>query len=133
MSGDPSRGSASALGTGVSDFDRIRTLASVLASSNSYQLDPSVDGLADATFEDVFPSRARGRFLVQSAGSDGIYLNTADPGWAENSISDGMSEFYIEFGNSYIDQAGNRYTDENGAFTNIDLFEPFDDLLFGTK
>ncbi len=132
MSADPTTGSASVIGAAVADLERIRTLASLLASSNSYQLDPSVNGLSNAEFEEVFPSRARGRFLVQSAGSDGIYLNSTDPGWAENAHTDG-GEYHIDFGNSFFDQGNIRYTDQNGAFTNIDLFEPFDDLIFGTK
>jgi len=133
MSGDPRTGSASALGTGVGDdLDRIRTLASVLASPSSFQLDPSVDGLEDAGFEDVFPSQARGQFIVHSAGSDGIYLSSTDTGWSQNGHS-GASEFHIDFGNSYFDQSDVRYTDDNGAFTTIDLIDPFDDLMFGTK
>jgi prepilin-type N-terminal cleavage/methylation domain-containing protein len=132
MSADPLTGRASTIGAGVADLERLRTLASLLASSNSYQLDPSVDGLENANFEEVYPSRARGRFLVHSAGTDGIYLNSTDPGWAENGHSDG-TEYHIDFGNTYFDQNNVRYTDDNGAFTNIDLFEPFDDLMFGTK
>ncbi len=132
MSADPLTGRASTIGAGVADLERIRTLASVLASSSSYQLDPGVDGLENANFDEVFPSRSRGRFLVHSAGTDGIYLNSTDPGWAENARSSG-GEYHIEFGNSYLDQNNVRYTDGNGAFTNIDLFDPFDDLMFGTK
>ncbi len=131
MSADPTTGSASVIGAAVADLDRIRTLASVLASSNSYQLDPGVDGLVNANYEEVFPSRARGRFLVQSAGTDGIYMSSTDPGWSENANT--SSAYHIDFGNSYMDQNNVRYTDVNGAFTNIDLFEPFDDLMFGTK
>ena len=135
MAGDPAGGRASTLGSGVlSDMDRLRTLGSILASSSSFQLDPNVDGLEDATYNQVFPTHARGRFIVHSAGSDGVFLNHQDDGWKENGHSNyGSGEFYLDFGNSYFSHGDVRYTDDSGAFINIDLIDPFDDLMFGAK
>lgn len=131
MAGDPNGGSTSVIGGGVNDIDRIRTLATVLASPSSFLLDPSVDGLGDAEFTQVFPSTPRGRFMVQSAGSDGIFLSNTSDGWASSGNT--LGGFSLDFGNNYISQNDARITDDNDAFTNIDLFESFDDLLTGTK
>ncbi len=132
MSGDPLVGSASAIGTGVDDDQRIMTLATMLASPSSYQIDPAVNGLDGAYFGHVFPSQPRGRFMVHSAGADGIYMDGAGDGWKTSGYSDGGA-FHLDFGNNYISQAQERIVDRNGAFTNIDLMESFDDVLVGSK
>ncbi|MEQ9205938.1 MAG: prepilin-type N-terminal cleavage/methylation domain-containing protein [Phycisphaerales bacterium] len=135
MAGNPANGRASTLGSGVTNVnERLQTLGSVLASSSSFQLDPNVDGLEDADADQVFPTHARGRFIVHSAGSDGVFLNHLDEGWKENGHTNyGGGSYYMDFGNSYFSHGNERYTDDNGAFTNIDLMDPFDDLLFGAK
>ena len=133
MGADPRTGSASVLGSGVgNNRERLRTLATMLASPSSFQLDPGVDGLDSATFDQVFPSAPRGRFIVHSAGSDGVIMGSNDDGWKTSAHTDG-GEFHIDFGNNYISQGGDRLTDDNGAFTNIDMVDSFDDLLIGGK
>lgn len=133
MAGDPALGATSSIGGGIpDDLERLHTLATVLASPSSYIVDPSVNGLSDATFEQVFPQRPRGRFMIHSAGSDGIFLSSGDSGWRSNAHTDG-TEFHLDFGNNYMDQSGERYTDTNGAFTNTDMLDDFDDILVGTK
>gem|GEM_PF-331200 len=131
MAGDPDDGSTSVIGGGFADLDRVRSLAAVLASPSSFLLDPAIDGLNNAEYRDVFPTAPRGRFMVQSAGSDGIFLNNSSDGWASSGNTTGGE--YLDFGNNYISQRQDRNTDDTGAFTNIDLFESFDDLLIGTK
>lgn len=136
MGGDPRTGRASVIGPGVgsafSETERIRTLASLLGSPSSYVLSPSATSIDGADFEEIYPARPRARFVVQSAGRDGIYFSSEDPGWRENAHTDGM-EFHIDFGNSFKNQSGNRFTDDDGAFTNIDMLESFDDILTGAK
>ncbi|MFK7758590.1 MAG: prepilin-type N-terminal cleavage/methylation domain-containing protein [Phycisphaerales bacterium] len=132
MAADPTTGRASVLSSGVNDDERLRSLASVLASPSSYQLDPAIDGIGNASFEDIFPSTARGRFIIHSAGSDGVFMSSQDQGWSENANTD--TGYRMDFGNSFLSQSDQRYIDDkNGSFTSIDLAEPFDDLLFGSK
>jgi len=132
MAGDPAVGSTSVIGGGVDEMDRIRSLATMLASPSSFLLDPGVDGLDNASYREVFPSTPRGRFLVQSAGSDGIFLSNSSDGWSSTGNTEN-GDYSLNFGNNYISQSDVRNTDDSGAFTNIDLFESFDDLLIGTK
>ncbi len=124
---DPILNPGSTIGSGNADPERIRTLASLLASP-SYFLTPPGSDLDNASFESIFPSRARGGFIVQSAGADGYYFGSGDKGWKENAHTD-SSEFHLDFGNSYKTQNGDRFTDDNGGFTSIDLSEGFDDML----
>jgi len=121
----------SAIGTDTVELERIRSVASILASPSSYQLDPSVDTLEDASIEQIFPARPRARFIVHSAGSDGRYLGVNGDGW--KSYGQTGSGFHVSFGSHYKSAGGLRYTDDSGALTNIDFFDDFDDKLTGAK
>lgn len=132
MAVDPADGRTSTIGGGVVSDQRLQTLATALASPSSYIVDPSRTGLEDASFEEVFPSRPRGRFIVHSAGRDGVFLSNNDEGWRINGHTDG-SEFHLDFGNNFITQGGNRITDDKGAFSNLDMMDDFDDLFVGNK
>lgn len=131
MGGDPTTGRASVLGDDVDDMDRIYTLAAMLASPGSYQLDPGAADLANATYDQVFPTRPSGRFMVHSAGIDGVYLSGTDTGWLSN--ADHQTNYRLEFGTNYVSRDGDRLTDDTGAFTNDDMTKTFDDLLIGSK
>ena len=130
MNADPADGTTSVIGGGVEDLERLKTLATALASPGSFIVDPAQTGLESASFEEVFPSRPRSRFIVHSAGSDGIFLSSGDAGWGSNGHTDG-AEFHLDFGNNYITQGGDRITDDKGAFSNIDMMDDFDDLFVG--
>jgi len=133
MRADPRTGRASVLGSGVgNNRERMRTLAAVLASPSSFQLDPTVTGLDEAIFTQVYPSAPRGRFIVHSAGSDGVIMGSNDEGWKSSAVNSG-GDFRLDFGNNYLSQDNARLTDDNGAFTNIDMVVSFDDLLIGGK
>ena len=61
----------------VPEFDRIRTLVTILASPSYYVLETgeSLGGLGapgGVDFEEIYPARARGRLIVRSAGVDGV-------------------------------------------------------------
>ncbi|MBO6513936.1 MAG: prepilin-type N-terminal cleavage/methylation domain-containing protein [Phycisphaerales bacterium] len=131
MGGDPTTGRASVLGDSVDDMDRIYTLAAMLASPGSYQLDPAETDLSGTTFDRVFPTRPRGRFIVHSAGIDNVYMSGTDTGWLSN--ADIQSDYRLEFGTNYISRGGARLTDDAGAFTNEDMMDDFDDLIVGSK
>lgn len=132
MGADPATGRASVLGESVADMDRIYTLAALLASPGSYQLDPGATDLTNATFNQVFPTRPRGRFMVHSAGIDGLYFSGGDNGWSSN--AEVQTDYRLDFGTNYKARIGDtRWTDDSGSFTNIDMAKEFDDLLIGSK
>lgn len=112
----------------VDPAERIKTLATVLASP-SYYLLPTGAVLEDGyDFEAIYPSTPRGNLIVQSAGADGFYFGTDGQGWKANAHA-GPGEFHLDFGNNYMDQNGERFRDEDGKYFNIDLASEFDDLL----
>ncbi len=128
MTADPQTLSSSSIGgaTTLNDDDRIKTLASLLASPSYFLLAPGRD-MNTVAFDEIYPARPRGRFIIQSAGADGFYFGSHDKGWKTNAHTDG--EFHIDFGNSYKSQAGDRFTDDNGGYSSTDLAADFDDLL----
>lgn len=113
-------------GGSVAVIDRIRSLTTLLASP-SYFLLRSGDTLDTANFENIYPARPRGRLIIQSAGIDGYFFGTNDPGWSANAHTDGG--FHLDFGNSYKLQDGTRITDNDGKSITIDIASDFDDLL----
>ncbi|MEX0876112.1 MAG: type II secretion system protein [Phycisphaerales bacterium] len=110
--------------------ERIKTLATVLASP-SYYLLPSGVSLDDAPPHDIYPAQPRGNLIVQSGGIDGYYFGTDSQGWAANAHSEG-SEFHVDFGNNFKsgeDDDAPRHRDEDGAFITLDIGTDFDYLL----
>ncbi|MCA9302602.1 MAG: prepilin-type N-terminal cleavage/methylation domain-containing protein [Phycisphaerales bacterium] len=125
---DPKINNSSTIGGGLPNADeRAKTLASLLASPSYFLLAPNAD-LTTVDFEEIYPARPRGKFIIQSAGADGFYFGSRDKGWGANAHTDG-SEFHMDFGNSYKTIGGDRYTDDNGGYTTIDLLEGFNDII----
>jgi len=132
QAGDPTgRAPTSALGfwsaIGTDYEEQARTLAAVLGSP-AYPLLEAGETLEDAPFEEIYPARPRGRFIVQSAGSNGYYLGSNEQGWGTNAHEE-PGEFHMDFGNSFKSQGDDRYTGDDGGFTSIDLLEGFDDVF----
>lgn len=117
-------------GAGISEEDRITTLTAILGSPSA-PLVRSGESLQTAAFDRIYPSRPRGRFIVHSAGSDGLFVGTSDRGWGSNARTSG-SEFRIYYGSSFKGQDGQRFeAPRGGGFTNIDLVEEFNDIIVG--
>jgi prepilin-type N-terminal cleavage/methylation domain-containing protein len=107
--------------------DQLTTLAAVLGSPSA-PVTPSNRTLNNASNTQIFPARPRGRFIVHSAGPNGIFLGTSERGFSSNSDSN----LRIYYGTTYKSSAGQRYESEDGSgFTNIDLLDGFDDVLQG--
>lgn len=128
---DRSVAETSALGGGSSipAEDRVRTLAAILGSPSS-PLVESGRSLQNEPFDRIYPSRPRGRFMVHSAGPNGLFLGTRERGWGANARTSG-GEFRVYFGSAFKNADGERYQADGGGFTSIDLVEEFDDLLVG--
>ncbi|MCC5823970.1 MAG: prepilin-type N-terminal cleavage/methylation domain-containing protein [Phycisphaerales bacterium] len=117
-------------GDGITNEDRIRTLTAVLGSPSA-PLVRAGQSLQTAPFNQIYPSRPRGRFIVHSAGADGLFLGTTDSGWGANARVSG-SEFRMYYGSSFKGQDGQRFeAPRGGGFTNIDLVEEFNDIIVG--
>lgn len=123
QSGSLASGLTSAIGGGLPLDNRRTTLASLLASP-SYSLTEQGRTLQTAPFDEIYPARPRGRFIVQSAGSNGIFFGTDERGWGSNAVND-----RIYFGSSFKGQNGQRFESEDGGVTNIDLLDGFDDVI----
>jgi prepilin-type N-terminal cleavage/methylation domain-containing protein len=115
-------------GTGtapIDDEDRVRTLTALLASPSYYALESNTT-LDAVNAEDIYPSRPRGRMLIQSAGADGYYLGTRDQGWGANAETN--SGYYLNFGFSFKNADG-RFQDDDGSYVTFDVVEEFDDII----
>ncbi|MEM7754015.1 MAG: prepilin-type N-terminal cleavage/methylation domain-containing protein [Planctomycetota bacterium] len=142
---DESRRPASLIGAGAvaeldSGDDSIGRMLALFLGSPSF---PNEEVLRDTSadyFEFLFPNRARGDFIVHSAGADGIYFSARDRavrsfmGGNAFSPSTGVYDpaYSINFAPS-SGAAGERRTDENGKPTNIDFAGEFDDLIVSTN
>lgn len=113
----------------IDAIDRIKTLSTLLASPSYYALRSNDQGdLEAAGVANIFPSRPRGSLIVQSAGTDGYFLGTNDPGWRANAKTNG-GDFHLPFGSNFVSSTGSRHTEEDGQFTNLDVIEEFDDII----
>ncbi|MEZ6242425.1 MAG: type II secretion system protein [Phycisphaerales bacterium] len=131
MTQDPGmyEGATSALGSFLADNHPeklYRTMAALLGST-------AVPTLQDASgtaymSKDVIPTAARAKVVLQSAGRDGIYLSSRDPGLA-NATDD---RDFVDYGSDfYIPGTSNRITDDKGKPTSTDVIQEFDDIVQG--
>lgn len=114
------------------DTERVRSLASILASPSYYILDAG-ETLGDLSgggvdFREIYPAKPRGRLVVQSAGTDGYYFGTTDPGWKANADSTN-GNYNIYFGTNYKLHNGSRLTDDDGKAVTGDVASDFNDLM----
>ena len=123
QSGSLASGLTSAIGEGLPLENRRITLASLLASP-SYTLTRQGRTIQNAPFDEIYPARPRGRFIVQSAGANGLFFGTNERGWGANAVDN-----RIYFGSGFKGQNGQRFESEDGGVTNIDLLEGFDDVI----
>lgn len=135
QSGSLASGLTSAIGEGLPPASRRITLASLLASP-SYTLTRGGRTIQNAPFGEIFPARPRGRFIVQSAGANGLFFGTNERGWGAAVIdgpnsrpSDPPVKNAIYFGSGFKDRDNRRFESEDGGVTNIDLLEGFDDVI----
>ncbi len=112
--------------TALTDENRLKSLVTLLASPSYYAL-KSGETLDTVDVEMIYPSRPRGNLIVQSAGSDGLFLGTSDAGWAANAETDGV-EYRIDFGFNFKN-GSQRHTDEDGKSITFDIANEFDDLI----
>ncbi len=102
---------------GEGALDREQSLIGLLGNpSNS---DVGLNGVAP---DETLPTAARGLFVIQSAGPDGVFVSSRDNG---ASRFDGIIEYWL----TWYDPDETRIWDENDKPTNVDLIEDFDDIL----
>lgn len=99
--------------------NRREYLAGLLGNPSFATAGPG-NSIIDADAVDIFPAAARGSIILQSAGKDGVYLDSGNAGHTAGEL------FY---GLNVKSQSGERFTDSQGRESNIDIIDPFDDLV----
>lgn len=114
--------------SGLDDDEHlIPSLAALLGNPGFKQLQ-DVNGALYPP-EELIPESARGSFIVHSAGPDGIYLSNKDKGLSQAAADPD----HIEYGTNFYEPGStNRYLDDNGAPTSVDVIESFDDIVVGS-
>lgn len=101
--------------------EKAQALAALLGSPSFPASDDA--NVLTANINDIFPAASRGSIVLQSAGSDGVYLNSRDSG-AKRIIGE------LRYGKNVKPANGAEpYTDAQGRETNIDIIEEFDDIV----
>lgn len=111
--------SESLIGSSVSDADRNSTLNGLLG--NPGYPDDRTKGVAD-----IRPTAARGRFVVHSAGVDGVFLGRKDDG-AKHAI--GTTTKRLSFGLNFKNKNDTDLLDSKDQPTTIDVLDDFDDIV----
>lgn len=99
---------------------------------------PNFPTPVDHTPANVLPSATRGGFVVHSAGADGIFFNYKDTGARSLGITGNSGDRPLQYAmNFYPDgkdgSQNNRWKDDKGLPTTIDLVAEFDDLITSTS
>ncbi|MBX3368223.1 MAG: prepilin-type N-terminal cleavage/methylation domain-containing protein [Phycisphaeraceae bacterium] len=108
------------VGTPLSDADRISTLNGLLGH-------PGYPDDRSKTVANIRPTAARGRFIVHSAGVDGVYLGVKDSG-AKHAITSGTAK-RLAYGLNFKNRSGADLLDGKGTPTTIDVLDDFDDIV----
>lgn len=74
----------------------------------------------------IYPTAARGRYVIHSAGADGRYMGR---NVKLNKGATFANAGVLRYGACIKDAAGNRYADSLGQATTVDLAKEFDDVL----
>lgn len=108
------------VGATVSDADRISSLNGLLGN-------PGYPDDRTKNVGDIRPTAARGRFIIHSAGVDGVFLGRKDDG-AKHAIGAGTSR-KLSYGLNFKNKGGTDLLDSKDQPTTIDVLEDFDDLV----
>lgn len=124
---------ASTIGYGAIQDNEPDTMGSLMSllgspsapqSNNSQTIEQLLASPSEASIDALYPGRAKGAFVVQSAGIDGIYLSTKDRGF--KTVSDNAT--HLEYGLNFFFSPTARVTDDNGKPTSRDIASELDDL-----
>ena len=113
----------SLIGGGVTESDLEKSLMGLLGNPSNSNV--GQNGVAP---RDTLPGAARGLFVIQSAGPDGMYVSSRDGGASR--FPDPGTGSVIEYWRTwYVDMSGTRVTDENDKPSSVDIIEDFDDII----
>ncbi|MEO0511570.1 MAG: prepilin-type N-terminal cleavage/methylation domain-containing protein [Planctomycetota bacterium] len=106
--------------------DRVAAIAALLGSTSFPTLQMGTGGTTDdpSDVNGLIPAAARGSVVFHSAGEDGVYLGINDEGAKQI-----QGQFLYRRNFFPGTDPVNRYEDENGNDTTIDILEGFDDLI----
>lgn len=122
---------ASLIGLGAlgNPSDLLLTMQALLGSTSAPRAAGQTieQALAAGNIEAIFPGAGRGSFVIQSAGSDGVFLSSKDKGFS----SVAHEPDHIDYGLSFFSDDNVRYTDDDGNPSSRDVTEGFDDVIVG--
>ena len=116
----------SLIGGGVSALDREKSLMGLLGNPSNANVGLKVNGIPVPP-EETLPSAARGLFVIQSAGPDGVFVSSSDKGASR--FPDPGSGSVIQYWLTWYELNGARILDENDKPTSVDIIEDFDDIV----
>jgi len=88
--------------------------------------DPKGPTPANYDQNSVLPGSPRGRFVIHSAGADGVYLGRKERGGRRLPSADPVLRYAWNF---YVPGSDTKYTDSKGAITVEDVLDGFDDVV----
>lgn len=88
--------------------------------------DPKGPTPANYDRNSVLPGSPRGRFVIHSAGADGVYLGRKERGGRRLPSADPVLRYAWNF---YVPGSDTKYTDSKGAITVEDVLDGFDDVV----
>eukprot|EP01026_Neomeris_dumetosa_P030212 TRINITY_DN24229_c0_g1_i5.p1 TRINITY_DN24229_c0_g1~~TRINITY_DN24229_c0_g1_i5.p1 ORF type:complete len:171 (+),score=18.92 TRINITY_DN24229_c0_g1_i5:28-513(+) len=114
----------SLVGGGAQNLEE--TLGGLLGNSAS-----PLQDLDASTLDELLPGSSRGRIVVHSAGTNGLFLGTKERA-SKNYDAEARG---LRYGSTYYTDGANRRTDASGATGTADLIEGFDDIIltFGNQ
>jgi prepilin-type N-terminal cleavage/methylation domain-containing protein len=116
----------SLIGGNLSDDDRKDSLTGILGN-------PSFPSELTAPLDAVVPTQARGRTVLHSAGPDGVFFGSRDPGFKRlNTKTPEFKAGVIRYLNNFFDNSLNRWVDDKGLPTTEVVTDRFDDVLVGS-
>lgn len=110
----------SLIGSSASDGDRNASLTGLLGN-------PGYPDDRTKSVGDILPTAARGRFIIHSAGVDGVYLGRKDDG-AKHAIGTGTAK-KLSYGLNFKNKNDTDLLDSKDQPTTIDVLEDFDDIV----
>lgn len=108
----------SLIGGGVIPKDLVQSLMGLLGNPSNSNV-----GLSNVAYDETLPATARGLFVIQSAGPDGVFVSSRDNGASR------LRGSVIEYWLTWYDPGGARLLDESGKPSSADIIEDFDDIV----
>ena len=125
---------SSLIGSGaINDPVTMRSMQALLGSPSAPRSDISGQTVEDllaspseASIDGLYPGRAKGSFIIQSAGIDGVYMSARDRGFSTVAIETNNIEYGLDF---FVSPTARVTTDDDNKPTSRDVISEFDEII----